>query len=143
MRNSKFVLGFLLFVCAGLSATQALAQGLTVQIVNGVPSAIPIAVVPFGQQGSGPAPATDIAEVVRMDLNRCGKFRGLAKNEIVETPTSGADIKFPTWRQLKQDYIVVGRTSDAGGGALRADFELWDVNKQQRLIGLSITGQGS
>ncbi|MEO6967070.1 MAG: Tol-Pal system beta propeller repeat protein TolB [Rhodanobacteraceae bacterium] len=143
MRNSKFVLGFLLFVCAGLFAAQASAQGLTVQIVNGVPSAIPIAVVPFGQAGSGPPPATDIADVVRMDLNRCGKFRGLAKNEIVETPTSGADIKFPTWQQLKQDYIVVGRTSDADGGTLRADFELWDVNKQQRLLGLSITGQGS
>lgn len=143
MRNRKLFFALLLFVCAGLFAAQAGAQGLTVQIVNGVPSAIPIAVVPFGQQGSGPPPSTDIAGVVSMDLNRCGQFRSLAKNEIVETPTTGAEIRFPTWQQLKQDYVVVGRTSDAGNGALRADFELWDVNKQQRLLGLSITGQGS
>jgi len=80
---------------------------------------------------------------VRMDMDRCGKFHALPRNEIVETPTTGTEIKFPTWQQLKQDYVVVGRTSDAGNGALRADFELWDVNKQQRLLGLSITGQGS
>lgn len=142
-KSMKGLLAFALLACLFLYAAQAGAQGLTVQIVNGVPSAIPIAVVPFGQAGSGPPPSTDIADVVRMDLDRCGKFRGLGRNEIVETPTSGAEIKFPTWQQLKQDYIVVGRTSDAGGGALRAEFELWDVNKQQRLLGLSITGQGS
>jgi len=43
---------------------------------------------------------------------------------------------------LKQQYIVVGRTAYAGG-VLKADFELWDVAKQQQLLGLSITGQGS
>ncbi|MBS0432729.1 MAG: Tol-Pal system beta propeller repeat protein TolB [Proteobacteria bacterium] len=142
MRNPKFLFAFLMIVCAGLFAAQTQAQGLTVQIVNGVPSAIPITVVPFGQS-AGPAPSTDIADVVSMDLNRCGKFRALPRSEVVETPTAGSEIKFPTWQQLKQDYLVVGRTSDAGGGALRADFELWDVNKQQRLLGLSITGQGS
>ena len=142
MRNRRTLLGLLLLAVAGLFATQTQAQGLTVQIVNGVPSAIPVAVVPFGQS-AGPPPSTDLAEVVSMDLNRCGKFRSLPRNEIVETPTTGAEIKFPTWQQLKQDYIVVGRTSDIGNGALRADFELWDVNKQQRLLGLSITGQGS
>jgi len=142
MRNPKLLLAFLVFVCAGLFAAHTRAQGLTVQIVNGVPSAIPITVVPFGQS-AGPPPTTDIADVVSMDLNRCGKFRALPRSEVVETPTAGNEIKFPTWQQLKQDYIVVGRTSDAGGGALRADFELWDVNKQQRLLGFSVTGQGS
>ena len=142
MRNRRFLFALLLLLCTGLFAAQTQAQGLTVQIVNGVPSAIPIAVVPFGQ-AAGPPPSTDIADVVRMDLDRCGKFRSLPRSEIVEAPTTGAEIKFPTWQQLKQDYIVVGRTSEAGGGALRADFELWDVNKQQRLLGLSITGQGS
>lgn len=142
MRNPRILFILLLIVCAGLFVSQAQAQGLTVQIVNGVPSAIPIAVVPFGQQ-AGPPPSTDIADVVRMDMDRCGKFHALPRNEIVETPTTGTEIKFPTWQQLKQDYVVVGRTSDAGNGALRADFELWDVNKQQRLLGLSITGQGS
>jgi TolB protein len=132
----------ILAVAALLFATQAPAQGLTVQIVNGVPSAIPVTVVPFGQQGSGPASPVDIAQIVSMDLNRCGKFRTLPTSEIVESPTTGSQIKFATWQQLKQDYIVVGRTT-YDGGVLKAEFELWDVNKQQQLLGLSITGQGS
>ncbi|MGH8192036.1 MAG: Tol-Pal system beta propeller repeat protein TolB [Rhodanobacteraceae bacterium] len=142
MRTPKILLALGLALIAALFASQAGAQGLTVQIVNGVPSAIPIAVVPFGQEGSGPASPVDIAQIVSMDLNRCGQFRTLPTSEIVQSPTTGSQIKFPTWQQLKQDYIVVGRTA-YNGGVLKADFELWDVNKQQQLLGLSITGQGS
>ncbi|HEX5488924.1 MAG TPA: Tol-Pal system beta propeller repeat protein TolB [Rhodanobacteraceae bacterium] len=142
MRITKIFPMLILAVAALLFATQAPAQGLTVQIVNGVPSAIPVTVVPFGQQGSGPASPVDIAQIVSMDLNRCGKFRTLPTSEIVESPTTGSQIKFATWQQLKQDYIVVGRTT-YDGGVLKAEFELWDVNKQQQLLGLSITGQGS
>ncbi|MGH8184697.1 MAG: hypothetical protein ACREPH_13650, partial [Rhodanobacteraceae bacterium] len=61
MRSHKLLLALVLTALAALFAAQAGAQGLTVQIVNGVPSAIPITVVPFGQQGSGPASPVDIA----------------------------------------------------------------------------------
>jgi TolB protein len=57
----------------------------------------------------------------------------------VESPSRGADIKFATWRLLKQDYITVGRISDAGGGLLRVEYELWDVNKQQSLLAQAFT----
>lgn len=142
MRITRILPFMILALAALLFGTQASAQGLTVQIVNGVPSAIPVTVVPFGQQGSGQASPVDVAQIVSMDLDRCGKFRTLPTSEVVESPTTGSQIKFATWQQLKQDYIVVGRTSYSGG-VLKTDFELWDVNKQQQLLGLSITGQGS
>ena len=142
VRRRVSLVAILLLACIALVAGPAGAQGLTVQIVNGVPSAIPITVVPFGQDGSGPASPVDIAQIVGMDLARSGKFRSLPTSEIVESPTRGSQIKFATWQQLKQDYITVGRTRYEGG-ALTAEFELWDVNKQQQLLGLSITGQGS
>jgi TolB protein len=82
---------------------------------------------------------TDVADVMRNDFNRSGKFRSLAKSEIVETPSKGADINFATWRLLKQDYMVVGRINDAGGGMLRVEYELWDVNKQQSLLAQAYT----
>jgi TolB protein len=139
MDRLRKVIGLLsVLTLALMFANGAGAQGLTLQIVNGVPSAIPIAVVPFGQS-AGPPPSTDIADVVSTDLNRCGKFRSLPRSEIVEAPTAGNQIKFPTWQQLKQDYVVVGRLSDAGNGELRADYELWDVNKQQVLLRSSNT----
>jgi TolB protein len=130
--RSMFILVLLLM--AGFVAGPAVAQTLNVQIVGGLKTATPVAVVPFAQQGGSPLP-TDVADVIRNDLNRCGKFRSLAVSEIVEQPSQGSDIKFATWRLLKQDYIVIGRIKDAGNGAVSVEYELWDVNRQQRLLG--------
>jgi len=132
-RSSRSLLTLVLLLIAALVTGPAFAQALNVQIVGGIKSATPIAVVPFAQQGA-PLP-TDIADVIRNDLNRCGKFRSLAVSEIVEQPSQGSDIKFATWRLLKQDYIVIGRIKDAGNGMVTVEYELWDVNRQQRLLG--------
>jgi len=122
----------LLFALAWF-ANPALAQSLNVDIVGGVKTATPLVVVPFGQTGGTP-PATDVADVMRNDFNRSGKFRSLARPDIVEFPTRGQDIKFATWRLLKQDYITVGNITDVGNGMLQVEYELWDVNQQQSLL---------
>jgi TolB protein len=135
---------FALLLLASLAPfgdAHAQSQGLSVDIVNGTKSAIPIAVVPFAKENAGMPPATDVADVVRMDLARSGKFRALDKADVIEFPARGAEIKFPTWKLLKQDYLVIGHLEDAGGGALKVAFELWDVNKQQSLLSLSYTAQ--
>jgi TolB protein len=128
----------ILLAVAALFVNPAAAQSLSVDIVGGVKTATPIVVVPFAQAGGAPL-STDVADVIRNDFNRSGKFRSLAKSDIVEFPAKGADIKFATWRLLKQDYITVGRISDAGGGMLRVEYELWDVNKQQSLLAQAFT----
>lgn len=123
------------------AASGARAQGLTVDIVDGNPSAIPIAVVPFANEGAGLPPATDVAAVIAADLNRVGQFRALDRRDVVEFPAREADVKFATWRVLKQDFLVVGRMLDAEAGAYRIEFELFDVATQQRLQGLAITAR--
>ncbi len=139
MRKFRSSLAIIVLALAALFVGPVAAQSpLTVDIVGGVKTATPIVVVPFAQQGGTPL-TTDVAAVMRNDFNRSGKFRSLAKSDIVETPSQGSDIKFATWRLLKQDYIVVGRISDAGSATLKVDFELWDVNKQQELLGGSFT----
>jgi TolB protein len=125
-----------------LCAMPIFAQGLVVDIANGNASAIPIVTVPFAYQGSAAPPETDVADVIRNDLNRCGQFRSLAKSDIVESPSRGSEIKFPTWRLLKQDYIVVGRVLD-NGGDVRVEFELFTVGDQKSLASLAISGQRS
>ncbi|WP_449429289.1 Tol-Pal system beta propeller repeat protein TolB [Rhodanobacter umsongensis] len=138
MRKLSSSLALVLLAIAALFVGPASAQSLNVDIVGGVKTATPIAVVPFAQQGGAPL-STDIADVMRNDFNRSGKFRSLAKSDIVEFPSQGSDIKFATWRLLKQDYITVGRISDAGGGMLKVQYELWDVNKQQSLLAQAFT----
>jgi TolB protein len=124
-------------------ATPLFAQGLTLDIVNGNASAIPIAVIPFQWQGGGAPPETTVSDVISNDLNRCGQFRALPKSDIVESPARGTEIKFPTWRLLKQDYIVVGRVIDAGAGEVKVEFELYTVGDQKSLASFAISGQRS
>ncbi|MCZ7009989.1 Tol-Pal system protein TolB, partial [Salmonella enterica] len=50
---------------------------------------------------------------------------------------------YATWRALNQDYIVVGRVLDGGEGAYRVEYELFDVAKQQRLLGFALTARAS
>ncbi|GAB2534569.1 Tol-Pal system beta propeller repeat protein TolB [Rhodanobacter koreensis] len=138
MRKFSSSFALVLLAIAALFVGPVSAQSLNVDIVGGVKTATPIVVVPFAQQGGAPL-STDIADVMRNDFNRSGKFRSLAKSDIVETPSQGSDIKFATWRLLKQDYITVGRISDAGGGMLKVEYELWDVNKQQSLLAQAFT----
>ena len=138
MRKLRSTFVLLLLAASAFFISPVFAQSLNVDIVGGLKTATPIVVVPFAQAGGAPV-STDIADVIRNDFNRSGKFRSLAKSSIVEFPSKGSDIKFPTWRLLKQDYITVGRISEAGGGMLRVEYELWDVNKQQSLLAQAYT----
>lgn len=141
MRKPSSIAALVILFVAALFTGPVFAQasgGLDIQIVGGVKTATPIAVVPFATQGMAPLP-TDVADVIRNDLNRCGQFRALAKSDIVEFPSKGSDINFATWRLLKQDFITVGNITDAGGGMLKVSYELWDVNKQQNLLAAYFT----
>ncbi|PJK00546.1 Tol-Pal system beta propeller repeat protein TolB [Lysobacteraceae bacterium NML91-0213] len=131
----------LLFALFLPSLAAAQQQGLEIDIVGGHASALPIAVVPMPYQGSGAAPDTDIAAVIRADLDRSGQFRTLPERDIVERPTRGGEVQYPTWRALRQDFLVVGRILDAGAGAYRVEYELFDVAKQERLVGMAMTAR--
>ncbi|KRA15001.1 MULTISPECIES: Tol-Pal system beta propeller repeat protein TolB [unclassified Lysobacter] len=136
-------LSWLAALLALLLPFSAAAQGLDVDIVGGKAAALPIVVVPMPYQGAGTAPSTDIAKVIRDDLNRSGQFRGLPVERMASQPSRGADINYPEWRAINQDYIVVGRVVDGGAGAYRIEYELFDVAKQQRLAGFAYTARAN
>jgi TolB protein len=135
----KRLLALILLLLAPLS--NASAQALEIDISGGSASALPIAVVPMPYLGTSVAPDTDIAAVIRADLNRSGQFRALAETELVEKPLRGSEINFATFRLQRQDFIVVGRVLDNADGGYRVEYELWDVAKQERLLGLAVGGR--
>ena len=112
MRNlpaslSKLASLALLFLLLPWSAAQA--QGLDIGLVSGNEAALPIAVVPMPYQGRNAAPDTDVAKVIRDDLNRSGQFKSLAvENMPPPLPTRGADIDFAAWRLRKQPMPYEG-----------------------------------
>lgn len=120
---------------------QVRGQGLSIDIVDGIPTALPIAVVPFAFEGAGAQPDTDIAAVIRANFNRSGQFRTLPVQDIIETPARQADVRYGTWRTLRQDYLLIGRILDAEIGTYRVEFELFDVARQVRMVGMAVTGR--
>ncbi|HEU0153289.1 MAG TPA: Tol-Pal system beta propeller repeat protein TolB [Arenimonas sp.] len=137
MRRLLTFLALALLLPVGL----AQAQGLDIGIAQGRDGALPITVVPMPYLGTSVAPDTDIAAVIRADLNRSGQFNALSEQDVIEKPIRGSEIKFPTWRVLKQDFIVVGRVLDNTDGGYRVEYELYDVAKQERMLGLAVGGR--
>jgi TolB protein len=140
---TRILLPLLAVLCLVLAPTPVRAQGLTIDIVDGIPTALPIAVVPFAFEGAGAPPDTDIASVIRANFNRSGQFRTLPLQDIVEQPTRQAEVRYGTWRQLRQDFLLVGRILDAEIGTYRVEFELFDVARQVRMMGMAVTGRAA
>jgi TolB protein len=136
-------LALILLLATTLGLRDAVAQNsrLEIDIVDGNASALPIAIVPFEYLGAGSLPETDMAAIIRGNLNRSGSFRALAERDVVEKPIRSADVNYATWRLLKQDFLVVGRLLDGGDGGYRVEFELMDVAKQEPMLRLALTGR--
>ena len=128
----------LLCLLVPLGAMAQSRGGLEIDIVGGNAAALPITVVPFG----GSTGSTDIDDIIRADLARSGQFRTLPESGMPERPTQGSDVAYPTWRMLKQDFLLIGRSIPSGDG-YRVEYELFDVAKQQRLLGFALTAPDS
>src|SRR6185437_914031 len=83
----------------------------------------------------------DIAGVVRNDLQNSGLFRAIPPQSFIQRDVNpNAAPRFPDWRQIGAEGLVVGQISQAGG-SIKVDFRLWDVVAAQQLTGFSYTSQ--
>jgi TolB protein len=122
-----------------LPASMVQAQGLDIGLVSGNEASLPIVVVPMPYQGHNAAPDTDVADVIRKDLNRSGQFKAMAVEKMgASLPSRGSEIDFAAWRVKGQDFIVVGRLVDTSDGGYQIEYDLYDVAKRQRLLGLPV-----
>lgn len=122
----------LCLLCAFGASVPAHAQ-LKLTITSGVTDPIPIAVVPFGHAPpiSG---GEDIAAIVQRDLESSGRFKGMAREDMIAKPTSASQIDVASWKQMRNDYVVVGRIAPLANGDVRVDAELVNVLTGQPLL---------
>jgi TolB protein len=136
-RMKKLATCLLLATCA--AGMPAFAQ-LRLTITSGVTDPIPIAVVPFAR--AVPADGgLDVAGVVQRDLESSGRFKGMARTDMLSNPTTAADVEAAAWKQQRNDYVVVGRLAALPSGELRVEAELVNVLTGQRLAGPQVTVQ--
>lgn len=107
---------------------------LTIEITQGVDEPTPVAVVPFSWQGAQALPE-DVAKVVSDDLYRSGMFSLMARENMLSFPSDRNSLYFRDWRISGSDYIVIGRITQKEAGNLEVAFELYDVLKEERLLG--------
>lgn len=121
-----------------LLVTAATHSALRIDITEGVSGALPIAIVPFGQDGDGSLPV-DIAGVISNDLGSTGLFKPLPRDEMLAQPSRSEAVNYANWRTSEVDNLVVGAVSADGAGGYRIKFEILDVYKGKPLNGFQIT----
>jgi TolB protein len=111
----------------------ALAE-LDIVITEGIKRR-PIAVVPFGWEGESGDVPLDIAEVISADLYRSGRFAPIDEGDMLQMPTSGADVDFDDWTILGVEAVVIGRLTQNGANAYTLQFQLFDAFGRKQLVG--------
>jgi len=129
------ILRFLLpaLIAALLAATPARAQ-LTIEIVGGAGTAIPMAIVPFENEIGYPLGITGI---VGADLTRSGLFKLVDYAGIQPRPVRAEEIRAGDWKARGADAVVVGTMRPLGDGRVDVRFALVDVVKQVELAAMS------
>jgi TolB protein len=120
------------------TATNA-QRALDIVITERVARPLPIAIVPFGWEGTG-APAYDLAGVVTSDLGNSGRFAPIPTANMVSRPTQPSQVNFGDWRLLNVDALVIGTLTQEAPDRYAAQFQLFDTQKGEQLLGFRLDG---
>jgi TolB protein len=115
---------------------------LRIEVTSGVTDPVPIAIVPFAR--AVPADGgLDVAQVVQHDLEGSGRFKALQRGQMPATPTQPTAVVLNDWKNVGEDYIVVGRVVPLDGGNLAVGFDLLNTLTGQRVAGQRFVGTPS
>jgi len=108
--------------------------GLQGRQTQGTIAPIPIAIPVF--LGRDPKLASDVADVITADLDHSGLFQPLDRASFLEQVGDvNAAPRFPDWRAVRADALVVGNVGQGPDGRIIAEFRLWDVASGRQLAG--------
>lgn len=110
---------------------------LHIEITQGVSSALPIAIVPFG--GSELLPGDTLDQIVSADLARSGRFNVLPAAKQPARPQQLNEVNFEQWRGGSSDNLVIGGISPAGAGRYEVNFQILDVYRGGPVAGYKLT----
>ena len=130
-RSLRLVLAAVLFFLSFAVRAQ-----LTIEIVGGAGTAIPIAIVPFAGEAAFPL---GVSGVVGADLARSGMFRLINTDSVVPRPSRAEEIKSDVWRGRGADAVVVGSMQSLPDGRVEVRFALMDVVKGSLLTAMTYT----
>ena len=116
-----------------LFAGAAQAQ-LTIDIIGGGATTIPIAIVPFASENTYPL---GVSGVVGADLARSGLFKLVDPGGVNPRPARAEEVRYGDWKARGADAVVVGSMTPLNDGRVEIRFFLLDAVKQTQLAGLT------
>ena len=125
-----------LALLAGGAVPPAAAEPLEIRITQGAEKALPIAIVPF--DAGGASLPENVAEVIRTDLARSGRFAPMPFADLPSHPTDIAQVNYKDWRVVGMDNLVIGRITSGGDGNYTVEFRLIDTITGRQLAGYQI-----
>lgn len=127
----KKILTIIVLLSLSLSAQSA----LRVEITKGADGALPIAIVPFQQQLQTATTDTNVATIVRNDLQRSGRFAPIEPDKLIARPRVAEDVNFKLWRVAGIDHLVIGSIKQLNAEQYEVSFRLLDVFKGNQVLG--------
>lgn len=125
------IIFFLLFF---FMQTTSMAE-LTIRITQGVGKQTPVAIVPFGV-GSGLSKISEnITEIITNDLLRSGRFSVTPVENMLQQPSTGAEIDFDDWSILGVEAVVIGKITEGRNNSYNIQFQLFDIYKREQIVG--------
>lgn len=134
-------MGLACVILAALAVTTPSFATLQVDVTQGNPQPLPIAIPDFAASAPGDtALGQNIAKIVRADLDRSGLFKPLDPKSFIDKVSDiNAEPKFADWRIITAQGLVTGQAQTLPDGRVRASFRLWDVYAEKYLIGQMVT----
>jgi TolB protein len=117
-----------------LSGSLAGHAQLTIDVIGGGASQIPITVLPLGNEQRYDQ---KISEVVSADLRRSGLFRLGAVGSKRPFPTEIKDVDYDYWRGEGAQNLVIGNVQARSGGRVEVRFRMFDVGSRSQVLGFS------
>ncbi len=122
---------------ASLSAFLLMQQGvqavLEIEITRGIEGALPVAVVTFS--GETYVAPEAVETIVRDNLRRSGFFNVLEKRHFPQTVTEARQLDYQAWRDAGVESLLLGKIDTVGSDQYQIEFQLFDLIRQQRLLG--------
>jgi len=134
-------------VKAGLMALAAITLAVSsaqaaveIDITRGNFKPVPIAISDFDADNPQALKiGTDVAAVIRADLERSGLFKPVDPKAHIQSPAQmRVQPRFQDWRVINVDALVNGRIEMQADGRLRGEFRLWDVAAENQMTGLAL-----
>lgn len=109
---------------------------MTIEIIGGAASKLPVAIAPFNGAGQTYRVITD---VVAADLARTGELSLVDVTDLNPPLTDPSDPRFSIARKRGAEAVVIGQVAALANGQVQVNFRLMDAVKQTQLAGYSYT----